>query len=337
VNGGALGTVTQVATSSTQIAWDGERAPPDSSATALLNILGPSTGHPAVVPYQHALRDPPAMPTAWTTPGVPGIELGHGFSTPANPFAILWPDGLGFGTVPGIAAFAVPGPYTYLTSPPASLTLPPGLLAHGDYVEIQFLAVDQAYPSGIGVSQRAAFVYSDCATVNPGPHAHIEARGAGAQQVQGFWEVWNTGTLDITRVVIDASTCLANGGTATGWEPTTQVSSGGSFNTGTTYRFGTHLLTGLQNYPPGFTGTPHVPPIPPVVGTVRFDFSSFRACTSIFVFDSCSWGPNWAADLNLFGSAYVGATVTVTFAGGLILSGFLTPDPNDPFAAILDL
>lgn len=327
-NTDALNTGVRLATGGTVIEWDGNSPAGDLPASCLINIYGPSLGNPAVDPYAFAYRSAPATPITYTTPGAPGVELGHGFSSPANPAAIAFPDGLGLGLFPGLVFFSVPGPYTYQSSPSVLFALPAGIFAHGDHIQQQWIAPDPAYPFGLGTSPRAGFVYSDCATVNPGAHAHIEARGNGAIQVASFWEIHNTGNVDITQVIIDTTTCAANGGTATGFTPAGFLNSGGNLAAGTSYRFLTETYAGLVGLPIGFT------PIP--AGSVsptglQFDFTNFTACTDEFVFD-CESIP-----ANTSGNAYIGATVTVTFASGPPLTGLMVADPSATNAAIINL
>lgn len=333
-NGDPISTRTRIVTGGSVLEWAGNSPnQPGNIATGVLNLSGPSFGQAATPVYPNAFRNAPAMPVTYTTPGIPGLELGHGISSPVNPFAIAWPDGLGLGGIPGLFLFAVPGPYAYQVSPNQGFIIPPGLFQTGDRIDIQFLAPDPAYPLGVGTSNRATFIYSDCAGQNSGPHAHIEARGSGSIQVTGFWEVWNTGTVDITRVVIDLTT--ATGGAA-GFDPNSFLNSGGMLSLGTSYRFNSEIYTGLQSQPPGYMGLNNA-----VFGTlagfrtIQFDYNSFTACTDIFSFDS---DIVTAAGIGtLTGASAIGATVTVTFANSTTLMGTLVADPADVNAAILNL
>jgi hypothetical protein len=171
-------------------------------------------------------------------------------------------------------------------------------------------------------------MYSDCAGVNSGAHAHVEASGISALQTPSFWEIHNTGNAHVTQVVIDATTCVANGGSATGFSPAMALISGGNLAAGTAYRLGTEFFTGLQNLPAGFTSIPAGSATP---AGLRFDFTSFTACTDELIFD-CESIPG-----NSSGSAYVGATVTVSFGPGSTVTGVMIAHPTVPYTAVLDL
>lgn len=336
-----INTSTKIFTTGTLLEWDGDSPAGDLPASALINIHGPSTGTAAYDPYNSCYRTAPALPAVYSTPTAPGIEVGHGYSTPVYPLAIAFPDGLNLNSLPGLVVFAVPGVYTYQTSPSAFFPVPPAIFQSGDSIHIQFLAPDAAYPLGLGTSNRAAFIYSDCNLTNPGPHAHIEARGNGAIQVSTFWEAWNTGTWRIQRVTVDASTCVANGGTATGFLTTGFLNSGGNLAAGSSYRNNSEVYTGLVGVPPGFTGL--LPGAAGVFGALQFDFPAlpvapgFDACVDEFQWD-CESQP-----ANTTGNAFIGATVTVIFEDPAnpgvtsTLGGLMIADPNATNAAIIDI
>jgi hypothetical protein len=325
-NGDPTGTATRLITAGSPMEWGGN-SPNQSGnpASCFMNLNGPTVGTPGIAsPYTVALRPAPPMPTTHVTPGVPGLQCGFLFSGPPAPFSIMWPDGLGIGFLCNVG---IPIPYAYQVSPNLMFTTP-GFFQTGDRIDLQFVALDANYPSGIGTANRATFVYQNCP---PQPHARVEARGAGAIQVLGFWEVHNTGGVSITRVVIDATT--ATGG-ATGFVPAGALNSGGTLQAGTSYRFGSNTFCGLTGgTPPGmFTGLNLFTCVTATAYRgLQFDFNNFNPCTDVFVFDcdSCA--------TNLNGNAFVGATVTVTFSDSTILSGPMILDPNDPRAAIIDL
>lgn len=331
------GTGNRIVTGGTIMEW-GSNSPnqPGNSASHILNIFGPSFGMPAINARPLAYRPAPPVPLPYATPGVPGFQLGHGFSVPPNPLAIAWADGLGLASfLPGIVFFAVPGAYQYQVSPNNTFVMPSGLLQDGDSVWLQGIAPDGAYPNGIATTGTAVFLHKNPLT---GPHAHVESRGTGAIQVTGFHEVWNTGDTAITQVIIDATTCLANGGSATGFAPSCALNSGGNLGLGTSYRFGTQGLTGLTNLPSGFTGIGLTST--PCVGTaaavnmyagLQFDFADFSPTIDHLVFD-CDILPS-----NANGNALIGATVSVTFANATVLSGLMVADPADATAAVIDL
>jgi hypothetical protein len=330
-NADPITTGTRVFTDTTLIEWDGDSPAGDLPASCLMNILGPSTGHPPVDPITANYRNPPSMPVSYTTPIVAGLELGHGLSIPSNTLtSILWPDGLSLSTaIPGLVAFGLVFPYSYVSTPPNTFVIPPGIFMHGDAIHMQMLAPDPAYPLGIAVTNRATFVYTNCNAASPGAHVRVEARGTGAIQVQGFWEIHNTGFFDITQVTIDTTTCLANGGTATGFNTTGALNTGGTLASGTSYRFGSNNYVGLMNLPAGFTAIPAGSTTPT---GLQFAFTSFTGCTDALIFD-CDSLPTG----NMNGNAYIGATITVNFFGGAVLSGLMVADPGDPTAAVFNM
>lgn len=326
-----LATGTRPCTAGTAIEWDADTPAGDLPTSLLINIAGPTLGQPATPAFQNVYGSVVPLPVTYTTPGVPGLELGHGLSSPSTPLGLCWPDGLSLSVaIPGLFAFALAYPYTTASSPSTLFTVPPGVFQNGDTIHVQSITPDIAYPLSIATSNRASFVYNDCGSSLPGPRCHVEARGAGAIQVQGYWEIHNTGSVDITQVKIDATTCVANGGTATGFSPIGNLNTGGSLQAGNSYRRNSQVYTGLTGLPPGFTGL-SAQATAGNFGGLQFDFNNFTACTDALVFD-CESIP-----ANANGNVFIGATVTVTFAGGAVLSGLMVADPADPLAAVIDL
>ena len=337
INSDAMGTGQRIATGGTTMNWNGTSSAMMTGipASCLINILGSSIGLPPTNPYVNSYRPPAPMTFPFMTPGIAGLDLGHGYSLPGYPAAVLYPDGLGLGGIPGLAMLVVPLPHLYNITSPSTFTLPGGLFQHGDSIEMQWIAPDPAYPSNLGISNRGTFVYSDPATVNPGAHCHVEARGNGAIQVSTFWEIWNTGLDPITQVVVDATTCITNGGTAGGFYPVGLLNSGGTLATGTSYRLGSNVMCGLDTSvnAMGYAGLGIL-----VSGTLtgntglQFNFTSFEAATDVFAFDCDSFTVQ-----NTTGNAYIGATITVTFLSGGTVTGMLGVDPSAGNAAVLDL
>jgi hypothetical protein len=258
------------------------------------------------------------------TPGVGLLNLCHAFSIPSGP-ALIFPDGLNLNAI-GIGA-GIPGGYSY--GGPAgpfmlTFTLPigAGIFFAGDQVVMQGVAIDAAYPFSVGVSNVGKFRY--VTPVGLGGHAHVEARGTAAIQVATFYEVWNTGTVDITQVIIDTTT--ATGG-ATAFAPSAALNTGGTLAANSSYRENTDVLTGLI----GFTGVSPLATTPPTYRGLQFDFANFTATIDELKFD-CDTVPS-----NLAGSSLVGSTVTVTFSDLSVLTGTMILDPLDATAAIIDL
>jgi hypothetical protein len=338
-NGDGLSTGQRIMTNNTPIEWAGTSSTIMTGvpASCLINIHGPGLGLPATNPYVNSLRLPAPMTASYMTPGLAGLQLGHGYSWPLYPAAVIWPDALGLGALPGLALLSMPIPYQYNVSPNNGFTIPAGLFQDGDVIDMQFLAPDPAYPASLGISNRGSFVFSNPSVVNPGAHLHIEARGNGAIQVSTFWEIWNTGVDDILSVTIDASTCVANGGTATGFFPAGALNTGGTLAAGTSYRLNSNAYCGLDTSvnPMGYApvGTALATPVGAYPG-ISFNFSSFQAGVDVFLFDCDS-----AATQNTTGNAYIGATVTVTFASNPTtpVTGLLMADPAAGNAAILDI
>lgn len=314
INTDAPARIQRTITAGTLISWGGDCLTlPGVSASCLINIW-PGGTNPNCV-----------------TPGFPAVELGHNFSVPMQPLALIVPDSLGLSLV-GIAAGLVL-PYSYTgTGAPAliSTNIAGGLLATGDRIAFQFLAPDPSSPGFFGGSNVCTLRWADAL---PGPHAHIESRGSGAIQVFGFHEIRNTGSEAITSVTIN---CMPLGA-GIGLVPSGALNSGGSLAAGTSYRNGTALTTGLTGPTPGlFTGTN---PFPVTVGglpataygTLNFTFNSFEATIDALDWD-CEIIP-----ANGTGAALIGASVTVVFASGATLTGTLIADPTDPFAAQVDL
>ncbi len=330
INADALGTGQRIMTGGTTINWNGTSSAVMTGvpASCLINIHGPSLGLPVTNPYTNALRPAAPMAVPYMTPGIAGLEMGHGLSIPGYPAAVIWPDGLGLGIIPGLAMLVVPLPHLYNVTAPSAFTIPGGLFQHGDSIDMQWIAPDPGYPSNLGISNRGTFVYSDPAVVNPGAHCHIEARGNGAIQVATFWEIWNTGLDPIVRVTIDATTCAANGGSATGFLPTGLLNSGGTLSAGTSYRLGTDISCGLVG---NYTG---IGVAGAGVAGLQFDFTSFEAATDVFAFDCDS-----LAVQNANGNVYIGATVSVYYASAPLVPviGLLIADPFATNAAQLDL
>ncbi|MSR74144.1 MAG: hypothetical protein EXS14_01565 [Planctomycetes bacterium] len=315
VNGDAPGHNERRITAGTGIGWGGDCLTlPGTPASCLINIW-PGGTNPNCI-----------------TPGFPAVELGHNFSLPGWPLALIVPDGL------GLSALGVAGglllPYTYSgTASPLMLTtaLGGGLLVNGDRIALQFVAPDPTSQGFIGSSNVCTMRWADAL---PGDHAHVEARGSAAIQVFGFHEMRNTGSTAITSVTIN---CLPLGAGVVGFSPAGALNSGGSLFAGSSYRNGTEVFTGLAGTAPGlFTGTN---PFATTVGglaataysTLSFTFTSFDATIDELVWD-CDLVPN-----NSVGSVLIGATVSVTFASGVTLTGTLVADPLDPFAAQIDL
>lgn len=296
-------------------------APGPFAGTALINVGFGAGAQPRIEGY----NDPTPVPgSPYTTLGYPGVALGHCASVPQAAFPLTWPDTTmlgGIGVIP-CGGLMVPVPFVYGggTSPPdISFNVPPGVFVTGDRIDIQWVAPDGSYASGIGSSNRVAFEY--VAAIG-GEHAHIEARGISSLQVTGFWEIHNTGDVPIQQVCID----LTNASTTNGWNPTGALNSGGTLATLDTFRRNTDIICDLIN-PPGFTVTGNV---------LCFDFDcagpngGFEGPTDHFIFDS---------DLTtaVGGGAMIGADITVTYCNGIVQTGILVGDPNDPLAAILDL
>ena len=280
------------------------------------------------------------------------MTLGHGLSAPANPAAAAIPDGLSLGGIPGLVALSIGPGYTY-GGPSFVFPMPGSTFAHGDFVRIQFLAPDPAYPGGVGASNEVGFAYSDCqgntASPSVGPHARVEARGVGSIQVSGFFEVHNTGNDPIVQVIIDLSTATGAGAAPmTAFNPGGALNSGGTLMAGTSYRRNTEVLTGLDFANAGntlggyteFMGTgPNGGGVAGMPSGLQFDFISggpaFDACIDKFLFDCDTQDAAAAGNKN--GEDAIGATVMVTFANGTVLMGTMVADPNDPNAAIIDL
>ena len=148
--------------------------------------------------------------------------------------------------------------------------------------------------------------------------------GARPSRSRRFYEIWNTGTLDITQVIIDTTT--ATGG-ATAFAPSAALNTGGTLAAGSSYRENTNVLTGLI----GFTGVGPLATTPPTYRGLQFDFSNFSATIDELKFD-CD-----TVLSNLAGSSLVGSTVTVTFSDTTFLTGTMIIDPSDANAAIIDL
>jgi hypothetical protein len=298
-NGDPASMLDRKVTNGTFVSWGGNSInQAGNAASALINIR-PGGVNPGCV-----------------TPGFSLITQCHAFSIPAGG-AIIYPDGLDLNSI-GVG-IGIPGPYTYGGGAGPTLVsaiMPP--LTAGDVVSIQFVAIDAGYPGFVGVSNEGHFKYVDAL---PGNHAHVEARGVGAIQTTGFWEFTNTGSVDIMQVVVDAAT--ATGG-ATGFLPTGALNSGGTLAAGTSYRFGSEVITGLTGPLPGlFTA--------PTPASLQFDFLSFNATIDDLIWD-CESVP-----ANIAGNTYIGATVTVTFVNATVLVGTLVADPLDPTAAVVDL
>jgi hypothetical protein len=330
------GTGNHVVTQGSIIEW-GSNSPnqPGTPASHLINVFGPTLGTPGIDGRPIQYRASPQPPINFLTPGVAGIQLGHGFSIPAYLAAILWSDGLSLGLLQGLAFLTVPGPYQYQVSPNNNFVIPPGF-QDNDSIFFQGLAYDPAYPFTVATTNLASFFYKNPI---PGPHAHVEARGPGAIQVTAFWEVWNTGDVDITQVTINAAT--ATGG-ATGFIPTGALNTGGTLGAATSYRHNSEVFTALANLPPGFTaiGTAGTQPGGTAVTTsgLQFDFTNFSATIDHFHFDCAGLdGGAFPNNTNPQGSGYIGSTVTVTFANTTVLTGTLVADPSDPTAAVIDL
>ena len=258
------------------------------------------------------------------TPGVGLIKLCHGFSFPSGP-AVIFPDGLDLNAI-GVGA-GIPGPYSY-GGPGGpfmvnfNFPIGSGILIAADQIVMQGVAIDAAYPFGVGVSNVGKFRY--VTPVAPGGHVHVEARGTAAIQVATFYEIWNTGTLDITQVIIDTTT--ATGG-ATAFAPSAFLNTGGTLAANSSYRENTDVLTGLI----GFTGVSPLATTPPTYRGLQFDFANFSATIDDLKFD-CD-----TVLSNLAGSSLVGSTVTVTFSDTSVLTGTMIIDPLDATAAIIDL
>ena len=298
-NGDAPSAFDRRITAGTLVAWGGNSVNlPGTPASCLINLF------------------PTGVQTPYVTPGTSLVTLGHAYSNPVGS-ALIFPDGIDLNSL-GVGV-GIPGPYTYGgPGGPAmvSLNVPP--ILGGALVAFQFVAIDPAYPLGIGVSNVLKAKYVDPI---PGAHAHVEARGVGAIQNTGFWKFSNTGSVDITQVIVNANT--ATGG-ATGFTPGGALNSGGTLLAGTSYRFGTATITGLAGPPPGLF-TP--------IGTsgLQFDFTNFTATIDDLVWD-CESIP-----ANIAGNFYIGSTVTVTFADTSVLTGTLVADPGDGTAAVIDL
>jgi hypothetical protein len=259
-----------------------------------------------------------------TTPGVGLVKLCHAFSIPSGA-ALIFPDGLDLNSL-GVGA-GIPGQYAYGGPAGPSMInfnfpIGSGIFIAADQVVMQGLAIDAAYPFGVGVSNVGKFRY--VTPVGLGGHVHVEARGTAAIQVATFYEVWNTGTLDITQVIIDTTT--ATGG-ATGFAPSAALNTGGTLVTASSYRENTNVLTGLT----GFTGVSPLATTPPTYRGLQFDFTNFTATIDELKFD-CD-----TVLSNLAGSSLVGSTVTVTFSDTSVLTGTMIIDPLDASAAIIDL
>jgi hypothetical protein len=346
-NGDPTSTDVRVVTAGTSMAWGGNSpGQPGLPASGLMNFEGGIAGQTPFNPYAITYKTAPPQAVSYLTPGLPAVALGHNFSVPQNPVAFAIPDGVGLFPL-NVVFFGIPGSpgaYTY-GSPNFAFGMPAGVFSHGDLIRIQFVAPDTGYPGGAAGSNQVAYVYSNCqgAPANPsvGPHAHVEARGAGTIQVQGLWEIHNTGNTPITRVLIDLST--ATGGMIA-WNPTSALNSGGQMSLGTSYRAGSAVNAGLDftvagNVVGGYTEVLTGTSVAGLPGALQFDFTSFNACIDSFVFDcgDAAVGTVAGTAANLTGAAAVGGTVTVTFRGGATLMGTLVADPNDAQAAILDL
>lgn len=325
-NGDATGTGTRIVTSGAPLEWGSDCiSQPGNNAAHLFNIHGPTLGSPAINPGTTAYRPAPPPVVNYSTPGLTLLLEGSAFSSPAAAFSGLFPDGLGLlQLLPGLVTLGLSAPYQYQVSANISFALPPGLLQTGDSIDFQGLAFDPAYPLGLAVTNRAVFTYR---TPLVGPHAHVEVRGAGAIQVLGFWEIWNTGDTEITQVTLDAATCVANGGTATGFNPAGPLNTGGALTGNSTHRFGTDLICGYTGFVPVGTAPNGITLSynPPGAGT------TFSGTIDQHIFD-CESIP-----ANTNGNSYIGTTVSVTFSNGTTLTGLMIADPSDPLAAIIDL
>ncbi|MEE9127336.1 MAG: hypothetical protein V3U11_09360, partial [Planctomycetota bacterium] len=127
--------------------------------------------------------------------------------------------------------------------------------------------------------------------------------------------------------------------TSTTWNPGGGLNTGGTLLAGTTFRHLTDVICDL-------TPKAQTPPTPRYKLTASnkklcFDFvcppktnprAGFQGPTNHFIFDSDTTGAN-----NGPGSAYIGATVTVTFCSNRVVTGKLIADPKDPTAAQIDL
>ena len=320
-------------------------------STMILNFEGPIAAQAPFDPYAVGFRDVPANATSYSTAAAPAVTVGHNLSTPVNPASFALPDGIGLGAL-GVTLLSVPLPYTY-GSPDFVLYLPPGIFTHGDLVRMQGVAPDPGYPGMVGGTNEVAMVYSDCQgnTGSPsvGPHAHVECRGAGMIQVEGSWEIHNTGSVDIAQVIIDLATATGGpGGVMTAFNPTGALNTGGMLSTGDSYRRGTEIYAGLDftvaGFPAGgYTEVLNGGSVTGLPSGLQFDFQqggpAFDACIDSLIFDcgDATTGSAAGASANLSGDTAIGATVTVTFTNGTVLMGTLVADPGDPQAAVVDL
>lgn len=328
VNGEGTDTRNRLFTNGTTIQFGGSSAAGNFPATMVWNVNAVALGGVGgTVNRTQAYLDAPAMPVAHTTPGIPALELGHGFSIPTAPLSVAFGDGLGLSTIPGLFSISVPIFYDY-NSPDLTFTIPSGVFTDGDRIDIQDISFDPTWPGGIASSNRCTFIYT---STLPGAHFHAEARGVGIIQNTGFFEIWNTGSVNITQVVLDITTCTAL--VPAEWFPAAALNSGGTLSGGDSYRFGTELHCGLVGgtftalNPGAATGLP---------GAIQFDFTDFTSVNN-FIFDAGVSVGTVAASQNGSGATLVGMTVTVTFQGGAVLSGVLAADPGDPTGVILDL
>lgn len=324
VNGETPDVRNRLFTNGTTIGFGGSSTAGNFVSTILLNVNAVALGGAGgTVDRTLTYLDAPPMPTVYTTPGIVALELGHGLSTPVAPVSLIWGDGLGLGAaIPGLATIVVPIPYDY-NSPDLTISIPPGVFVPGDRIDVQDITIDPTWqPSGVGVSNRCTFI---CADTTPGPHFHAEARGVGVIQNTGFFELWNTGTVNITQVLFDLST--STGGAGTDWAPAALLNSGGMLSTNDSYRYNSQLHCGLVG---GTFTAANVNPTTGAPQALQFDFTDFTNVNH-FVFD-CA-----IAAGNVGGGSFAGTTVTVTYANGATLSGQLAADPADPNGVILDL
>ncbi|MHC4853697.1 MAG: LamG-like jellyroll fold domain-containing protein, partial [Planctomycetota bacterium] len=282
------------------------------SALCLVNVFLGGPGSPRTDAYQL----PPALPGGpYGTGLIPSLELGWASSTPPLIASLIWPGRITYGSG---------------SSAKFSVVVPSGVgLVDGDRVDFQWVVGDGTYPPvGLGTTNRMLFEY----VAAKGPEkVHVEARGVNVINDTGFWEVWNMGLLPIKQVCIDLSTIT----TATTWNPTGGLNTGGTLAAGTSFRHQTDVICDL-------TPKAQTPPVPRYTLTANntnlcFTFAcppapanGFQGPTNHFIFDADTI-PAGA------GSAYIGATVTVTFCSNRKVQGKLIADPKDPNAAVVDL